>query len=209
MKPPPPPPTSGSVATGQSVSNGAEAVAVALDRLPRSLFVMTAQFEHTRLGVLVQWVQRCASAPVCVSVALLKGHPISPLIRDSHAFALCSVTDADRLLLKKFEHTPGPIEPSPNYRPGVAAPPREDPFMSLDVDSLVTGSPVLRRASTALDLRVMMHLDFESDHEMYIGEVVAARVLPITTQVPPANPVTPPGGAPGGSGNGGRGRAGR
>jgi len=160
-------------------------------------FVMTSRHEQSRLGVVVRRVMVCADAPISVCVALTKGHPISPLIRDSHAFALCAMGDDDRLLSKKFEWSRADASASPNASgsgQGVLAParmgdPASDPFIALDVDALETGSPIIKRCGWALDCRVLMHLDFETDHELYIGAVVAARECPT--------------GAPGGGANNG------
>jgi len=147
-------------------------------------FVMTSRHEQSRLGVVVRRVMVCADAPISVCVALTKGHPISPLIRDSHAFALCAMGDDDRLLSRKFEWSradaTGPNAPGLGSGQGVFAPskmgdPASDPFIALDVDALETGSPIIKRCGWALDCRVLMHLDFETDHELYIGAVVAAR----------------------------------
>lgn len=170
---------SGNGKNGHSHGGAPPEVLDAVARLHSGLYVLTSAFENTRLGVMVNWAQQCATEPVSVCVSLLKGHPVSPLIRDSHAFALCAVTDSDRLLLKKFERVKetGPPGASGSGTPGVYTPlVREDPFMSLDVETIATGSPVLKRSRFALDCRVSMHLDFDSDHELYIAQVVAARV---------------------------------
>lgn len=146
-------------------------------------FVMTSRHESSRLGVVVRRVMCCADSPLSVCVALMKGHPISPLIRDSHSFALCALDPADRVLPRVFERSM-PGVPSGNtlngQATGVLSPsrmgdPASDPFISMEVESIVTGSPVLKRCEWAIDCRVLMHLDFETDHEMYIGMVVGGR----------------------------------
>ncbi|MFB3430403.1 MAG: flavin reductase [Phycisphaerales bacterium] len=50
----------------------------------------------------------------------------------------------------------------------------EDQFDSIETDPGETGSPLIRRALLWLDCRVSMHLDLDTDFEMYIGEVVAS-----------------------------------
>lgn len=155
----------------------APGVPEALARLPGGLYVMTSAFDGARQGVCVRWVQQCAGEPACISVALFKGHPISPIIRDSRAFALCAISEQDRLLVRSFEHTHiRAAQPPGGPVPPPASPTaREDAFLSFETETLLTGAPVLKRSALVLDCRVMMHLDFESDHELYIGEVVAAR----------------------------------
>lgn len=168
---------------GGAIPNEAE-VRELVARLNRGgEFVMTSRHESSRLGVVVRRVMCCADSPLSVCVALLKGHPISPLIRDSHSFALCALDAADRVLPRVFERSM-PGVPSGNtlngQATGVLSPsrmgdPASDPFISMEVESIVTGSPVLKRCEWAIDCRVLMHLDFETDHEMYIGMVVGGR----------------------------------
>lgn len=151
-----------------------------MKRLPSGLYVLTSAFENARLGVVVHRVVQCADEPLSVCVALRKGHAISPIIRDSHAFALCAMDDRDKLLLRKFEWPGdgaggpglGDTDPAAMCSPLV----RDDPFISLDTETLSTGSPLLKRCRFALDCRVSMHLDFESDHELYLAQVVGGRV---------------------------------
>lgn len=133
----------------------------ALARLPSGLYVMTSAFEGKRAGVCVRWVTQLAAEPPLIGVAMFRGHWVEPLIRDSHAFAICRVDDADRLIAKKFA--------DPARREG-------DPFDCLPIETIVTGAPVIRRSLVALDCVVIRHLDLEADHSLYIGHVVGGRV---------------------------------
>jgi flavin reductase (DIM6/NTAB) family NADH-FMN oxidoreductase RutF len=130
----------------------------ALEFFPRGLFLLTARFESKRAGQLVVTAVACAHVPLLVCVSARKGHPIAPLIRDAHAFAVCIVGAEDRLLVRKF-----------------AVVEKGDPFDSLEVDRLVTGAPVPRRCIAAVDCTVVRHMDIEADHELYIGQVVGGR----------------------------------
>jgi flavin reductase (DIM6/NTAB) family NADH-FMN oxidoreductase RutF len=131
----------------------------ALALLPSVPTVMTSAFESKRSGILVDRVMLCADDPPCVAVAVPKGHRIATLVRDSHSFCLNLVDPKHRLLIKKFEN-------------GSEA----DAFELLEHRSLATGSPCLGRAVACLDCDVMRHFDLESDHEIYIGQVMAAWV---------------------------------
>ncbi len=133
----------------------------ALSMLPAATCVMTASFESKRNGMIVSRVMKAADEPACVCVAVESGQRLATLIRDSHAFGLCLIDPASRLLLKKF----GPEE-SP------------DPFDMLEVRTLVTGSPLLGRSIVALDCEVLRHIDLEADHEIYVGQVLSAFVGP-------------------------------
>jgi flavin reductase (DIM6/NTAB) family NADH-FMN oxidoreductase RutF len=137
----------------------------ALALIPSGSFVLTAAHDDCRSGTLVQWVQRCAESPAMVVVALRKGHPIEPLIRDSRAFCLNLLREGEVLLRRKFEtgHTQG-----------------DDPFVSLPATQAPSGSPVLLRAVAYVDCELMRHLDIESDFEVYIGLVKQTRILQVS-----------------------------
>lgn len=133
--------------------------------------LMTAEFEGERAGVLVRSIQVCSADPVLVSIVVPRGHAIDPLIRDSHSFAICLLGEKDRLVGRKFV-----LETKPE---GATDPdePREDPFDAFRVSTLMTGSPIIDRCSAVLDCDVVRHFDLETDHEIYVGQVVAARVF--------------------------------
>ena len=132
----------------------------ALGLVSGSVCVMTAAYEHKRAGVIARRVMHCADEPACVLVALPKGQRLATLIRDSHGFVLNVVDPTQRLLMKKFQ----PDEDG-------------DQFDMLETRSLATGAPAILRAVAALDCEVMRHFDLEADHEVYVGQVLAAVVF--------------------------------
>jgi flavin reductase (DIM6/NTAB) family NADH-FMN oxidoreductase RutF len=134
----------------------------ALTQLQAGLHVLSAQFEGKRAGVVVRSVQPAADEPPLLCVAVKRGHWIEPVIRDSHCFAISKIGSADRLLTRKFAETARP-------RDG-------DPFDCIPTVRLVTGAPVIERATLALDCEVFRHFDIEADHELYVGIVVATRI---------------------------------
>src|SRR5437868_6723731 len=113
----------------------------AMTAISAGLFVLTAQFEGKRAGVIVRSVQPCADEPLLLCAAVRRGHWIEPIIRDSHAFAVCMIPSADKLLVRKFAETARP-------RDG-------DPFDCMPTIRLVTGAPVIARAVVALDCEVV------------------------------------------------------
>jgi len=143
------------------IQPGAPEWAAALGLVPSGLFAMTAAFDGERTAVLVSWVQQCGFEPPLIAVASPRGRPIAPLIRDSHAFALCLVDPKDRFLVRTIQRA----EESP-----------DDALDALDCETLMTGSPCLKRSTAAIDCEVMRHLDLESDHELYVGMVVGTRI---------------------------------
>jgi len=137
------------------------AIQQALTELACGVFVLTAHHEGKRAGIIARSVQQCANEPLLICVAIRSGHWIVPIIRDSHCFAVSRACAADVLLIRKFSETARP-------RDG-------DPFDCIPAEHLQTGSPILRRASLALDCEVVRHVDIEADHEIYVGRVMAAR----------------------------------
>lgn len=131
-----------------------------LSLIPSARYVMTACFDGDRAGILVEWVQRCASEPPLVAVAVRKGRPIEPIIRDSHAFALCAIAPDDTFLLRKL---------------GDGDKHSSDVLDAIRCETLRTGSPCLTRALAAIDCEVVRHFDLDADHELYVGQVVAAK----------------------------------
>lgn len=157
--------------TGDSPSNDASdtapavsgPVAEAVALLPTGVYLVTAHFEDERSGLRVMSAMPCATEPALIAVAARKGHAIEPLIRDSHHFALCIARLDDRLLLHKF-----PLGAEP--RGG------GDPFDAIPYEHLGSGSPVPTRCLAALDCEVVRHFDLDADHEIYVGQVLAAKV---------------------------------
>ena len=137
-------------------------LARAVGQIPCGRFILTAAFKDARMGVLVDWVQQCSTAPPMVVAAVGTGLPVVPLIRDSHSFALCQIRADDRLLERKFART---------------AEHDDDPFDTLATTSAPSGSPILRRALSFLDCEVVRHIDLETDFGLYVGRVRAGAVL--------------------------------
>lgn len=135
----------------------------ALGTLPAPTWLMSAAFENRRGGVVVTRVMRASDSPPCVCVAVPTGQKLATLIRDSRAFALSAVDRTHRLLMKKF---------AGEESVGVAG--AGDAFDLLEVRTLVTGAPLLTRATVALDCEVIRHFDLEADHEVYVGMVLGA-----------------------------------
>jgi flavin reductase (DIM6/NTAB) family NADH-FMN oxidoreductase RutF len=137
-----------------------EDVLRALDHSIGERFILTSACDSKRGGVFVTSAQPCGHEPPLVCVACLKGHPLDPIIRDGQCFAVCRVDPADKLVARKFAFDGDG---------------RGDPFDSLELERLITGAPVIRRARAAVDCRVIRHLDLEGDHQLYIGQALAVR----------------------------------
>lgn len=138
------------------------AISAALGRIPSGLFVVTAEHEDRRLGMIAGWVQQVCFEPPMVCVAIAKGRPIMPLISESHRFALCQLGEADRLSLRKF---------SKDTESG------EDPFLGYDlIHGKLHPLPVLANTAAYLECELTCHMDVEGDHDLFVGVVRGAGV---------------------------------
>lgn len=138
-------------------------IADALALLPSGHFLMTSAYDGKRAGQVVRSVQVCSETPTLICVAARKGHSISPLIRDSHAFAVCVIAPEDASILRRFDREWAPDELG-------------DAFDALAVETLASAAPVLRRSIVAIDCEVVRHFDLEADHELYIGMPLKSRI---------------------------------
>lgn len=141
------------------------ALRAVLEALPSATFIITSAFDGKRAGVRVRAAMPCAAEPLLIAVAARKGHWIEPMIRDAHAFALCQLDPADRLLLAKFDED-------------LTSEDDANPFDALPYTTLRdAGPPIPRKSILAIDCEVVRHFDLEADHELYIGQVLAARLM--------------------------------
>ena len=134
-------------------------VGAAIGRIPSGLFILTAQHEDHRAGILVSWVQQVCFQPPMVSVAIAKGRAIMPLISESRRFGLCQLAKGDKVLTRKFA-------------PGLDS--SEDPLLGFElVHNTALGLPILASALGYLECELTCHMDVEGDHDLFIGLVRA------------------------------------
>ena len=134
----------------------------ALEQIPSGLFLLTAAYDGSRSCIRVEWVQRCSTTPPLIVAAIASCLPVVPIIRDSHCFALCQVSEDDRFLGRKFSE-------APEYG--------EDPFDTLTTSSAPSGSPIVQRAMSYLDCEVIRHVDLDSEYGLYVGLVRHGAIL--------------------------------
>ncbi len=125
-----------------------------LDQIPSGVFLLTGAFGDMRGATLVRWVQQVASNPPMLVIAIEKGLPLSPIIRDSRGFALCLIAANDPVCTRLFRQLPEHTQ---------------DPMISIPCMKTPSGAPVPLRATAWFDCEIMRHFDIEADHEVYIG----------------------------------------
>ena len=55
----------------------------ALRSIPNATYVLTCCHDQFRDGIITKWVQQCSTEPPMVVVAISKGRPIEPMLRDA------------------------------------------------------------------------------------------------------------------------------
>lgn len=145
-------------------------VASALELMSGGVYVMTASFEGKKAGATVRSAMPCATEPLLLCVASRKGHGIEPIIRDSRHFRAASSIP--------------PIASCPAS--SAVCHGRPTPWIDFPIETLVSGSPVIKRSLLAFDCEVVRHFDMEADHELYVGRILAARIYAIGLLGPPA-----------------------
>ena len=143
-----------------------EETLAALSRIPAAQYLITTAYGEVRDGRLVERVQQCGTSPPMLLVAMEKGHPLSPLIRDSRTFAVSLLDSNERLVQRVF---------GPDRRIG------EDPFLTYPPKVGLLGAPIVTRAVAWFDCEVVRHLDMETNFELYVGLVHRAEVGEIPT----------------------------
>ncbi len=134
--------------------------------LPQQPFLLTAQVDEARTGLVTSWAQQCSDVPFLITVAIPRGTEIEPLIRDGRTFALTALNPEDRLIPRRF--TPPP-------------PRSEDPFVGMRLMTAATGCPILKRGRFWLDCELVGHLAPDATHRIYIGQVLASGMCPART----------------------------
>jgi flavin reductase (DIM6/NTAB) family NADH-FMN oxidoreductase RutF len=133
----------------------------ALRSIPNATYVLTCCHDQFRDGIITKWVQQCSTDPPMLVVAISKGRPIEPMLRDARAFALCMVSPKDKSALRLF---------------GSDHEPDDDPFLSLSIKTAETGMPILSQSIVWFDCKLEGHLSPDADCRLYLGQVVAAHI---------------------------------
>ncbi|MAB83578.1 MAG: hypothetical protein CMJ24_09120 [Phycisphaerae bacterium] len=133
-----------------------------LERIPQGSFLMTAAHDDTQTGVLTPRLQICSTDPCLVMVSIPRGTPLEPLLRDSRCFGICKITEADRLVERRFN-------PPPQRG--------DDPYVAIPTSQAITGAPIIHRCEFFMDCELVGHMAPEADCRIYLGLVKAIGVV--------------------------------
>lgn len=132
----------------------------AMSRLGASVNLVTTDGPAGRRGLTVSAVCSVTDAPPTIVVCINRTNRSHDIVRDNGVLCVNILAGRHEALSKAFASS------------GVAA---DDRFAHGEWETLVTGSPVLADAPTALDCRVSCRLEVGT-HTMFICEVEQIRV---------------------------------
>lgn len=137
-----------------------QAIAQGFAHMPTGVFILTSEYEKSRVGHTVHGVHMVCSDPPTVCVSIPKGTPIMADISESHKFGLVVVPEGDpHGLARKFaKGGKGGEEP-------------EDMFLGLPM-VLQSPVPIPQHGLAWFVCDLMMHLDTEGNADLFLGRVL-------------------------------------
>ncbi len=140
--------------------------AIVFDALVHGVYVVTTRLEDVVNGMTAAWVSQVSLKPLLVMVSVAPSRYSHDLIKKSGIFAI-NVLDRDQADLGK--------------RFGFKSGRQVDKFAGLSLTTGTTGAPILPQAYAYLELKLQETFP-AGDHTLFVGEVVAAKVLHPQTQ---------------------------
>ncbi|RLA89339.1 MAG: flavin reductase [Deltaproteobacteria bacterium] len=129
--------------------------------ITEGVYVVTSRDQDKVNGMTAAWVAQVSFKPLLIMVSIAFTRYSHELIKNSGIFAINVLNDEQVDLGKRF-----------GYKSGR----RVDKFAGLAYDTAVTGAPILPEAYAYLDLK-LVHTYPAGDHDLFIGEVVDAKIL--------------------------------
>ena len=134
---------------------------IAFDALVHGVYVVTTRLEDVVNGMTASWVAQVSLKPLLLMVSIAPARYSHRLIQESGVFAVNVLADTQVELGKRF-----------GYKSGRQV----DKFAGLEWTAAATGAPILPQAYAYLDLKLRDTFS-AGDHTLFVGEVVAARIL--------------------------------
>jgi len=134
---------------------------VAFTALVQGVYVITTRLQDQVNGMTAAWVSQVALKPLLVMVSIAPPRFSHGLIKESGIFAINVLASGQEDLGKRFGFKSGR---------------QVDKFAGLDWTTAATGAPILPQAYAFLDIKLKDTFP-AGDHTLFLGEVVAARIL--------------------------------
>jgi 3-hydroxy-9,10-secoandrosta-1,3,5(10)-triene-9,17-dione monooxygenase reductase component len=137
-----------------------ESLGRALGMIPSGIFVVTTARDSVRAAYVGSWIQQAAFEPPAITIAMNQQRPLLTLLEADCGLGVNILGRRQAPLYARFER-------------GFSL--DEDPFVGVEIDTVVTGAPLLREAFAYLDCRVRKMID-AGDHKVVLAEVLAGGV---------------------------------
>jgi 3-hydroxy-9,10-secoandrosta-1,3,5(10)-triene-9,17-dione monooxygenase reductase component len=137
-----------------------ESLGRALGMIPSGIFVVTAARDSARAAYVGSWIQQAAFEPPSITIAMNQERPLLALLEPGRGVGVNILGRRQAPLYARFER-------------GFSL--DEDPFAGVEIDTAVTGAPLLRDAFAYLDCRIRTMVD-AGDHRVILAEVLAGAV---------------------------------
>jgi flavin reductase (DIM6/NTAB) family NADH-FMN oxidoreductase RutF len=153
---------------GVAEAHSRELMGRALGMIPSGIFVVTTARDAVRAAYVGSWIQQAAFDPPSITIAMNQQRPLLTLLEPGRGIGVNILGRRQAALYDRFER-------------GFSL--SEDPFVGVEIDTAVTGAPLLREAFAYVDCRIRTMLD-AGDHMVILAEVLAGAVRP------PGEPMT-------------------
>jgi 3-hydroxy-9,10-secoandrosta-1,3,5(10)-triene-9,17-dione monooxygenase reductase component len=145
---------------GVAEAHARESMGRALGMIPSGIFVVTAARDSVRAAYVGSWIQQAAFEPPSITIAMNQQRPLLTLLEPGHGIGVHILGRRQAPLYARFER-------------GFSL--DEDPFVGIEINTAVSGAPLLREAFAYLDCRIRTMLD-AGDHMVILAEVLAGDV---------------------------------
>jgi flavin reductase (DIM6/NTAB) family NADH-FMN oxidoreductase RutF len=134
-----------------------------LRRFPYGWYLLTSRTEEDENAMVVNWIMQASFEPRLIAVGLQKTSYSYNLVREGGVFSVNLFLQEDEALVKPFAKgrakKPDKMETAAYTR------------------SPETGCPIIEGAAAYVECEVLDIFDTGGDHDLVLGEVVAARTM--------------------------------
>jgi flavin reductase (DIM6/NTAB) family NADH-FMN oxidoreductase RutF len=135
----------------------------AIGKIPSGVFVLTTGHGESAVGMLISLVQQISLDPLVIALAVRKGRTMAHALEGPNTRFVLNITAAtDKSLLKKYA------------RETVTG---SHAFSGIKHKTLPSGQTVLTDACAYLECELVKIVDFNGDHDLYIGKVLNGELL--------------------------------
>jgi 3-hydroxy-9,10-secoandrosta-1,3,5(10)-triene-9,17-dione monooxygenase reductase component len=140
-----------------AAAHSRESMGRALGMIPSGIFVVTTAREAVRAAYVGSWIQQAAFEPPSITIAMNQQRPLLTLLEPGRGIGVNILGRRQAALYDRFER-------------GFSL--DEDPFVGMEIITVITGAPLLREAFAYVDCRIRTMLD-AGDHMVILAEVLA------------------------------------